>query len=146
MILYQVDVTALTVQTGIERFFDLLDNGEPLDPAPPFAHKKEEASQPNEKDKAQARKYAEQLARGVIHHRDQIDEAISKASPRWRIDRMAWVDRNILRLGAFELLFRSEEVPKNVAINEALEVAKTFGTRDSVGFINGILDNLPRAN
>jgi len=146
MILYQVDVTALTVQTGIERFFDLLDNGDPLDPPFPFAHKQEQTSEPNEKDKSQARQYAELLVRGVIHHRDKIDQAISEASPRWRIDRMAWVDRNILRLGAFELLFRSEEVPKNVAINEALEVAKSFGTRDSVGFINGILDNLPRAN
>ena len=87
MILYQVDVTALTVQTGIERFFDLLDNGEPLDPALPFAHKQEQTSQPTEKDKAQARKYAEQLVRGVIHHRDQIDEAISNASPRWRMAR-----------------------------------------------------------
>ena len=146
MILYQVDVTALTAQTGIERFFDLLENGAPLDPPLPFAHEKENIPQANDKDKAQAREYAEQLVRGVIHHRDRIDESIEKASPRWRIDRMARVDRNILRLGTFELLFRSEDVPKNVAINEALEVAKSFGTRDSVGFINGILDNLPSSD
>lgn len=85
--------------------------------------------------------YAEQLVRGVADDLESLDELIQKHSPNWRVDRMARVDRNILRLAAYELRSRSE-VPTKVAINEAIEIAKRFGTEDSGAFINGVLDKL----
>ncbi len=81
---------------------------------------------------------AAHLASGVIEHLDQIDELIGSVSTSWRIERMAVVDRNILRLATFELLFT--ELSKAVVINEAVELAKTYSTAGSGAFINGVLD------
>ncbi len=69
----------------------------------------------------------------------QIDSIIKEASKNWRLERMAIVDRNILRIGCYELLF-SDDVPYKVAINEAVELSKRFGTEDSRSFVNGVLD------
>ncbi len=79
------------------------------------------------------------LVSGVLDRRQEIDSIISRFSRRWKLERMAAVDRNILRLGIFELCYL-EEVPPRVAINEAVELAKKFGDANSPGFINGILD------
>jgi len=77
---------------------------------------------------------------GVISHLSQIDEIISKAAPEWPIDQINVVDRNILRIGLYELLYEDKnEVPPKVAINEAIELAKSFGGRSSGRFVNGVL-------
>ena len=88
--------------------------------------------------------FTEGLIAGVKGHQAQIDALISEAAENWRIDRMAAIDRNILRLGAFEMLYRPE-VPTKVAINEALELAKRYSTAQSSRFVNGILDRLQTA-
>ncbi|MFH1820335.1 MAG: transcription antitermination factor NusB [Candidatus Nealsonbacteria bacterium] len=81
-----------------------------------------------------------QLVDGVREHIVQIDKIIEKAAPEWPIDQITIVDRNVLRIGLYELLFGSkEEVPPKVAINEAIELAKTFGGESSGKFINGVL-------
>ncbi|AAR35070.1 transcription antitermination factor NusB [Geobacter sulfurreducens] len=90
---------------------------------------------------AAGRSFADDLVRGVLEHRQEIDTAITGASKNWSIGRMARVDLSILRMAMYELLFRSD-IPKNVTINEAIEVAKKFGTEDSPAFINGILDEI----
>lgn len=81
------------------------------------------------------------LVSGVHEHKTRIDALISEAAENWRIDRMAAIDRNILRIGAFEMLL-CPEVPTKVAINEALELAKRYSTAQSSRFVNGILDRL----
>ncbi len=83
--------------------------------------------------------YAHQIVRGVHKKLEAIDEAIREASQNWRMERMARVDRNVLRLAAFELLYVAD-VPKRVALNEAVELGKRFGAEGSAAFINGILD------
>ncbi len=81
-----------------------------------------------------------QLVNGVKKHLTQIDKIIEKAAPEWPIDQITIVDRNVLRMGLFELLYENkEEVPPKVAINEAIELAKTFGGESSGKFINGVL-------
>ena len=88
-----------------------------------------------------SRVFAEELVKGVIDNRPEIDRRIAEKSRNWPLTRMAKVDLNILRLAAFELLFRTD-IPRNVTINEAIEVAKTFGTEESPAFVNGILDEI----
>ena len=83
--------------------------------------------------------YARQLVEGICQHQETIDKQISSHSHNWRVSRMSLVDRNILRIAAFEMQ-HVEDVPATVAINEALEIAKRFAEPDSVSFINGILD------
>jgi len=85
------------------------------------------------------RAFAEVLVRGVREHLGEIDAVIARASRNWRLERMARVDRNLLRLAVYELKC-SADVPAKVAINEAIEIAKRFGTAESPAFINGILD------
>ena len=89
----------------------------------------------------EVRSFAEQLVRGTKLHQGKIDELIAHYAEHWDLERMAVVDRNILREGIFELLWMSE-VPPKVVINEALEIAKKFSTHESSSFINGILDRV----
>ena len=85
------------------------------------------------------------LVRGVVLHHEQIDEIIAKAAPEWPINQIAIVDRNILRVGLFELLYGNrEEVPPKVAINESIELAKNFGGDTSGKFVNGVLGTIYR--
>jgi N utilization substance protein B len=90
---------------------------------------------------ARLREFAEELIAGVRAHQPQIDGLIAGAAENWRLDRMAAIDRNIIRLGAYEMLF-CPDVPTKVAINEALELAKRYSTAQSSRFVNGILDRL----
>ncbi len=78
---------------------------------------------------------------GTVSHQEEIDRSITEAAENWRISRMPPVDRNVLRLGAFELLF-SSETPAAVAFDEAIELAKRFGSKDSPAFVNGVLDKI----
>ena len=90
------------------------------------------------------RTYANELLDGVRTHQARLDELIGRVAENWSLERMAAIDRNILRLGAFEMLHRGE-VPIKVVINEALELAKRYSTAQSSRFVNGILDRLQGA-
>ncbi|HKQ46499.1 MAG TPA: transcription antitermination factor NusB [Phycisphaerae bacterium] len=83
--------------------------------------------------------YARQLARDAWTNLARIDEALQAVAENWELKRMMMVDRNLLRVAACELLLRSD-IPPKVAINEAVEIAKSFGAAESPGFINGVLD------
>ena len=85
-------------------------------------------------------RFAWQLYSGVMEHRAQIDQRLEELAENWTLDRMAPTDRNALRLGAFEVLFH--DTPNRVAIDEAIELAKKFGNKNSSQFVNGILDRL----
>ena len=89
--------------------------------------------------------YVKILVRGTIERREEIDKMISEAAEHWRIQRMAVVDRNVLRMAAWEMAFRRQDVPPKVAINEAIELAKRFSTADSGAFVNGVLDRVKRS-
>ncbi len=87
--------------------------------------------------------YAQEAVRGISQNSQEIDALLNQASQRWRLDRMPRVDRNILRLACFEMLFAQGRVPPKVAINEAVELAKLYGGEQSPAFINAVLDSLP---
>ena len=86
---------------------------------------------------------AERLARGAQREVDRLDEAIAKASSHWRLDRIAPIDRDILRLGAYELM-EEAGTPASVIIDEAVELAKRFSEADAPAFVNGVLDAIKR--
>jgi N utilization substance protein B len=92
--------------------------------------------------RAGARAFAEELALGVVAHRDELDACISEHARNWRVDRMAAVDRNVLRLAAYELLHTG--TPASVVLDEAIELARDFGGERSPSFVNGVLDALAR--
>ena len=81
------------------------------------------------------------LVLGVLEHFSQLDRMIEQYSENWRLDRINLIDRNILRIALFELLY-CEEIPPKVTINEAIDLGKRFGSEDSGSFINGILDRI----
>ena len=119
--LYQIDVAGHTADDALANLAESLGEVEP-----------------------EVRGYAETLIRGVAENRAEIDELVQRHSPNWRLERMARVDRNILRIATFELRYRPD-VPPKVAINVAIEVAKRVGTEESGAFINGVLDKVAKA-
>lgn len=92
------------------------------------------------------REYAARLVEGTRRHIAEIDSVISRSSFDWKLERMAGVDRNITRLALYEMKFGSEPISPGVVINEAVELAKTYGTEDSGRFVNGILGSLVKSN
>ena len=90
---------------------------------------------------AEVRGFARELIHGYLERRVEIDRRIEEVARNWQLRRMAAIDRNILRLGAYELLYRTD-IPPLVAINEAIEMAKKYSTKNSGPFVNGILDNI----
>jgi N utilization substance protein B len=92
-------------------------------------------------EEAEMRLFSEPLIRGVLEHRDAIDEHIKKHTKNWDFHRIAVVDRNVMRLAIYEMLHR-EDIPPVVSINEAVDIAKKFSTEDSGKFVNGILDKI----
>jgi len=90
------------------------------------------------------RDFTTTLITGVIRHRDEIDAFIQECSTNWSLERIGMVERNILRFAIYELCFLPD-IPPNVTINEAVEVAKKYGTEDAPAFINGILDHIKHA-
>jgi N utilization substance protein B len=96
----------------------------------------------NDEDE-EVRAFADELMDGVAKNLSQIDDSISGHSTNWKLSRMASVDKNILRLAVYELMYR-EDIPVKVTINEAVEIAKKFGTAESGAFVNGVLDNIAK--
>ncbi len=119
--LYQIDVAATDLDEALSRFW--------------------RSFEPVERE---VMDMAEVLVRGVAEHRRTIDGAIEAVSTHWRLDRMARVDRNVLRLAVHEMLHRPE-VPVKVIINEAIELGKKFGSESSGAFINGVLDKIAQS-
>src|SRR5512136_2012703 len=116
--LYQIDVAATDLDEALARFW--------------------RSFEPVERE---VRETAEEMVRGVAGHRHEIDASIEDVSTNWRLDRMAKVDRNVLRLAVFELRWRSD-VPVKVCINEAIELGKKYGSESSAAFVNGVLDRV----
>lgn len=87
------------------------------------------------------RGFAEELVRGVLEHRAELDALLGRYATNWKVSRMQVVDRNILRLGIYELLWR-DDVPAKVTMNEAIELAKDFGDDEAAKFVNGVLDKV----
>ena len=116
--LYQIDVASSDLEEALPRFW--------------------KSFEPVERE---VREMAEQLVRGVAAHRRELDETIESVSLHWRLDRMAKVDRNVLRLAVFELRHRPD-VPVKVVINEAIELGKKYGSEGSGAFVNGVLDRI----
>jgi transcription antitermination protein NusB len=87
------------------------------------------------------KKFALEIVSGTLTHRVEIDEILKEAAENWKMERMAVVDRNILRCAVYEIVYRAD-IPAAVSINEALEIAKKYSSVESVGFINGLLDKV----
>jgi N utilization substance protein B len=94
--------------------------------------------------RASTRAFAENLIRGVLAHQDEIDAGIAKVVENFRIERLAAVDRNVLRVASYELLY-CPDVPAPVILNEAIDIAKALSAGESGSFVNGVLDRLARA-
>jgi N utilization substance protein B len=118
--LFQWDITHDTIDQVVATFFQ---------------------TQPEEGEAVAA--FARQLVLGTVEHVERIDELIRRHAEHWRLDRMATVDRNILRLAVEEFL-HDKETPKTVVINEAIEIARRFSTQESPQFINGVLDSIKK--
>ena len=102
------------------------------------------AAEHEEPNAPKARAYAQLLVEGVLAREREIDERLSKYAIDWSIERMPATDRNILRVAAFEILFAEPAVAAGVAINEAVEIAKAYGTEESPRFVNGVLGKLAK--
>lgn len=107
----------------------------------PGAGKEADSSKKNARTPAVGKgmAYGETLVRGVLEKRDEIDALIERSSDNWKIDRMPVVDRNILRVAVYELMY-NREVPYKAVIDEAVEIAKLYGAEDSGAFVNAVLD------
>lgn len=90
--------------------------------------------------------YADMLIRGVKDNSEKIDGMIQTASSHWKIARMAIIDRNILRMATFEMCLMPDSLKPNIVINEAVELAKKYGTEESSRFVNGLLDQISRGS
>lgn len=118
-VLYQVDMTEVSVDDALRIFWE----SEPADP--------------------DVVEFTGTLVRGVNDNRERIDQLISDASTNWKVPRMSFVDRNIMRVALYEFLELSD-IPPMVSVNEAIELGKRFGSTESGSFINGILDRVAR--
>ena len=131
-VLFQIDLIRADAQKALKALQASLREESPDDsdlPGPPMEEEDFE--------------FASSLLAGVSQRVGDLDQEIEKASLHWRIERMDRVDRNILRLGCFEILYR-EEIPPHVSINEAIELARRYGADNSWSFVNGILDRVAR--
>jgi N utilization substance protein B len=118
-VLYQLDITKQDVVKTLAQFQDHFSGNDERD------------------------NFMERLVMGVLDHRQEIDQLVEKYSENWRLDRMNMIDRAILRMATFELLY-CKEIPPKVTLNEAIELGKRFGSKDSGSFINGILDRIQK--
>ena len=115
--LYQIEVTEDASQRSLALFLSHFEGG------------------------AEAKEFARRLIAGVLEHRPEIDRSIDQAAENWKLERIAKVDLVILRLATYELLF-CPDIPLNVCLDEAIEIAKRFGSAESPTFVNGVLDKI----
>lgn len=119
-VLYQLDITSDTPENALENFW---------------------SNQKEEEIDADLKEFSSELVKGVAKNLEEIDKQIVQFAKNWQLKRMAVVDRNIMRLGCFELLYR-DDIPPKVSINEAVELAKKFSGVESGKFVNAILDKI----
>ena len=119
-VLYQVDITGDDYKNCLQDFWSTKDRFD-----------------------ASVKEFAQKLIGGTIENSKRIDKIIRDYATNWQLERMATVDRNILRMATYELLFM-EDIPDNVSINEAVEIAKKYGDKESSKFVNGILDKISK--
>ena len=133
---------AESIDEGFKLFWEHQDAEDPS-PAAPEKNPPPASAPPPREDRmrAKARMFAEELARGVIAHHPEIDPLISRHAENWEIDRMGTVDRNAMRIAVYEMLYRND-IPPVVSINEAVELAKAYSSIESGKFVNGILDRI----
>ncbi len=117
--LYQLDVTGDSSERALAQFWESFEATD------------------------RTKEFAGALVRGVLEGREEIDERIRKAAENWRLDRLSQVDLNVLRIAVYELT-GPPKLPVEIAINEAIEVARRFGTEESASFVNGVLDQIAR--
>jgi len=122
---------------------DLAARGSGVPPTPAAAEEALENAAAHLELPPSAREFARELVHGVVAHRDKLDALVARHATHWRLDRMAAVDRNVLRLAAYETLYTS--TPAAVVIDEAVRLAHRFASDESPGFVNGVLDALARA-
>ena len=127
--LYQADLMERSGMASLNHLWDGLVDGAGMNDEPP--------------PDSEEMEFAVLLVTGTLENQPSLDALIEQCSTNWRLARMPLVDRNVLRMAAFELSER-KDVPASVAINEAIELAKRFGTADSGGFVNGIADRMAR--
>ncbi len=128
--LYQSDMSGEALPSAMNALWSGMLDGEGL----------EDDARPPESEEVE---FAQKIAFGVEQKRERIDELIESCSTNWRLVRMPVVDRNILRMAAYELI-DCPDIPATVSINEAVELAKKYGTADSRAFVNGIVDRMAR--
>lgn len=128
-VLYQVDLSPVELTDALDGLWGGLLDEDGIDDQRP--HEPEEAA------------FATELTRGVLEHIEELDALIDACSTNWRVSRMPIVDRTIIRIAAYELKLR-EDIPPAVTINEAVEMAKAFGSEESRAFVNGIVDRIGR--
>lgn len=119
-ILYQVDITRDTPEAALENFW---------------------SARSQEEIEAELKEFTSKLVKGVVFHIDEIDKKISEYAANWQLKRMAVVDRNIMRMGCFEILY-CDDIPSKVSINEAVDLAKKFSGVEAGKFVNAILDKV----
>ena len=119
-ILYQLDITRDTPEAALENFW---------------------SSRSQEAIEAELKEFTSKLVKGVASNMDEIDKKISKYAANWQLKRMAVVDRNIMRMGCFEILY-CDDIPPKVSINEAVDLAKKFSGVEAGKFVNAILDKV----
>lgn len=120
-ILYAVDITGEEAKVCIDTYWET-----------------------NEEKDIEVKRFANSIVLGAANNGKAIDKLISKYATNWQLDRMAVIDRNILRLATYELLF-ADEIPPKVTINEAIDIAKRYGDSDSGKFVNGVLDKINKS-
>jgi len=125
--LYQLELNPLEVEQALRLYWDYF-----------------ESSTDNPERLTEIMGFTNLLVKGVMKNLEQIDDEIQSSSKNWKLNRMAMVDRNILRLAVYELI-TLEDIPKRVSINEAIELGKKFGSEDSGSFINGVLDKISQS-
>jgi len=123
-VLYQVDITKDSYDTALDNFW--------------LSHSAEVVDE-------EVKVFSSRLVQGVMAHLEEIDKKISEYAQNWQLKRMAIVDRNIMRMGCFELVF-CDDIPSKVSINEAVELAKKFSGEESGKFVNAILDKIKSEN
>jgi N utilization substance protein B len=121
-LLFQKDFNKKTLRKEVERFADDRLNDKSLVP------------------------YALSIYDGVLGHLEEIDRGLSSSAENWKLHRMATVDRNVLRIGSFEMLHQADATPAPVALNEAIELARRYGSKDSPAFVNGVLDRIHKSS
>lgn len=125
-------------EVALQSLFQIDFNEDALDSAI------EVACEEREEVRAATKAYAEELVQGVLTYKEAIDTRLAAESPDWAVERMPATDRNVLRIAVYEMFYAEPAVSAGIAINEAVEIAKNFGTDESGRFVNGILGKLAR--